>query len=94
MVIHLRLIREGIETNYKIQLEQALKEVEILKGDADKRIIYAHAKFAEPMLDYIVQDFVKSRIRFGDHTIGGMVVCDSADQARKLFEIFIQKYNH
>lgn len=89
----LRLIREGIETNYKIQLEQALKEVEILKGDVDKRIIFAHEKFAEPMLDYIVQDFIKSRIRFGDHTIGGMVVCDSADQARILFDIFISKYN-
>jgi len=89
----LKLIREGIETNYKFQLEQALKEVEILKGDADKRIIYAHAKFVEPMLDYIVQDFLKSRIRFGDHTIGGMVVCDSSKQAKKLFEIFINKYN-
>ena len=89
----LRLIREGIETNYKFQLEKALKEVEILKGGADKRIIFAHEKFVEPMLDYIVQDFLKSRIRFGDHTFGGMIVCDSADQARKLFEIFITKYN-
>ena len=89
----LKLIREGIETNYKIQLAQALKEIEILKNDADRRFIYAHAKFAEPMLDYIIQDFLKSRIRFGDHTVGGMVVCDSADQARKLFEIFVSKYN-
>jgi len=89
----LKLIREDIETTYKFQLKEALKEVEILKGDADKRVIYAHAKFAEPMLDYIIQDFVKSRIRFGDHSIGAMVVCDSADQARKLFEIFIRKYN-
>ncbi|MGA1977131.1 MAG: HsdR family type I site-specific deoxyribonuclease [Bacteroidales bacterium] len=89
----LKLIREDIETTYKIQLKEALKEVEILKGDADKRIIYAHAKFVEPMLDYIVQDFIKSRIRFGDNTIGAMVVCDSSDQARKLFEIFISKYN-
>jgi type I restriction enzyme R subunit len=89
----LKLIREDIETTYKFQLKEALKEVEILKGDADKRIIYAHAKFVEPMLDYIVQDFVKSRIRFGDHSIGAMVVCDSAQQARKLFEIFISKYN-
>jgi type I restriction enzyme R subunit len=89
----LKLIREDIETTYKFQLKEALKEVEILKGDADKRVIYAHAKFVEPMLDYIIQDFVKSRIRFGDHTIGAMVVCDSADQARKLFEIFISKYN-
>jgi type I restriction enzyme R subunit len=89
----LRLIREGIETKYKIQLEEALKEVEILKGDVDRRIIYAHTRFAEPMLDYIIQDFIKSRIRFGDHSIGGMVVCDSADQARMLFNIFIRKYN-
>jgi type I restriction enzyme R subunit len=89
----LKLIREDIETSYKIQLKEALKEVEILKGDADKRIIYAHEKFTEPMLEYIVQDFVKSRIRFGDHTIGGMVVCDSADQARKLYEIFINIYS-
>jgi type I restriction enzyme R subunit len=89
----LKLIREDIETTYKFQLKEALKEVEILKGDADKRVIYAHAKFAEPMLDYIIKDFVNSRIRFGDHTVGAMVVCDSADQARKLFEIFISKYN-
>jgi len=89
----LRLIREGIETNYRIQLEQALKQVEILKGDVDRRVIYAHEKFVEPMLDYIIQDFLKSRIRFGDHSIGAMVVCDSADQARMLFETFICKYN-
>lgn len=89
----LKLIREGIETNYKIQLEKALKEVEILEKTIKREIIYSHAKFAEPMLDYIVQDFVKSRIRFDDHTIGGMVVCDSAEQARKLFEIFVNKYN-
>lgn len=88
----LKLIREGIETNYKIQLEQALKEVEILQGDADKRVIYSHEKFVEPMIDYIVDDFVKSRIKFGDSTIGGMVVCDSSEQAKKLFEIFERKY--
>ncbi len=88
----LKLIREGIETNYKIQLEQALKEIEILQGDADKRVIYSHEKFVEPMIDYIVDDFVKSRIKFGDSTIGGMVVCDSSEQAKKLFEIFERKY--
>lgn len=89
----LKLIREDIETSYKLQLKEALKEVEILKGGADKRVVYAHARFVEPMLDYIVQDFIKSRIRFNDHSIGAMVVCDSADQARKMFEIFISKYN-
>ncbi len=89
----LKLIREDIETTYKIQLQQALKDIEILKGGSDKRFVYAHEKFTEPLIDYIVEDFVASRIRFGDHTIGGMVICDSSEQARKLFEIFINKYN-
>lgn len=90
----LKLIREGIETNYKFLLEQALKEIEILKGDVEKRIIYAHIKFVEPMLDYIVKDLIKSRIMFGDNTIGAMVVCDSSDQAKMLFETFNNKYKN
>jgi len=88
----LKLIREGIETNYRIQLEKALKQVEILKGDVEKRAIYSHKKFVEPMLDYIVQDFTKSRARFGDDSIGGMVVCDSSEQAKIMFELFNTKH--
>lgn len=89
----LKLIREGIETRYKLLLAQALKEVEILKGDVEKREVYAHDKFVEPMMDYVVEDFVRSRTRFGDDTIGGMVVCDSADQAETMFKIFVNKYS-
>lgn len=89
----LRLIREDIETSYKVQLIEALKEIEILKGDADKERVYAHHKFVEPMLDYIVHDFIKSRIRFGDHSIGAMVVCDSHQQAVSLYNMFVNKYN-
>jgi type I restriction enzyme, R subunit len=88
----LKLIREDIETTYKFQLREALKEVEILKGDVEKKFIYAHEKFVEPMLDYIIQDFTDSRIRFGDKTIGAMVVCDSSEQAKKLYEIFNAKF--
>lgn len=88
----LRLIREEIETSYKLTMQQALEEIEILKGNADKKIVYAHNKFVEPMLDYILQDFEKARIAMNDNSIGGMVVCDSADQAKKMFEIFQEKY--
>ncbi|WP_163397540.1 type I restriction endonuclease subunit R [Flavobacterium fluviatile] len=88
----LRLIREEIETNYKLTLKQALEEIEILKGNADKKIVYAHPKFVEPMLDYIVQDFEKARIASNNNSIGGMVVCDSSEQAKMLFEIFESKY--
>jgi hypothetical protein len=45
------------------------------------------------MIDYILDDFIQSRTRFGDQTIGAMVVCDNSEQAIKLFEIFINKYN-
>ena len=90
----LRLIREEIETSYKLTMQQALEEIEILKGDAEKKIVYAHQKFVEPMLDYIVQDFEKARIAMNDNTIGGMVVCDSADQAKKMHEIFQAKYTN
>ena len=88
----LRLIREEIETSYKLTLKQALEEIEILKGNADKKIVYAHPKFVEPMLDYIVQDFEKARIAMNDNSIGGLVVCDSSDQAKMMYEIFASKY--
>lgn len=89
----LKLIREGIETSYKLQLQQALEEIETLKGGIDKKLVYSHDKFVEPMLDYIVDDFKKSRIRLGDDSIGGMVVCDSSEQAKKLNELFGRKYS-
>ena len=88
----LRLIREEIETSYKLTLKQALEEIEILKGNADKKIVYAHPKFVEPMLDYIVQDFEKARIAMNDNSIGGLIVCDSSDQAKMMYEIFESKY--
>jgi len=88
----LRLIREEIETSYKLTLQKALKEIEILKGNADKKQVYAHHKFVEPMLDYIVKDFEQARISMNNNTIGGMVVCDSADQAKMMYDIFQTKY--
>lgn len=88
----LRLIREEIETSYKLTLQEALKEIDILKGNADRTSVYAHHKFVEPMLDYIVKDFERARITMNDNSIGGMVVCDSAPQAKMMYEIFQEKY--
>ncbi len=88
----LRLIREEIETTYKLTLQKALEEIEILKGNTDKESVYAHSKFVEPMLDYIVKDFETARIAMDNNTIGGMVVCDSTKQAKMMYEIFQDKY--
>lgn len=88
----LRLIREEIETSYKFKLKEALEEIDILKGQGDKKTVYAHAKFVEPLLDYIISDFEKSRFTLDDSSIGAMVICDSSEQAVKLKEIFDTKY--
>ena len=88
----LRLIREEISTQYKLTLQKALEEIDVLKGNTDRTFLYSHSKFVEPMLDYIVKDLETARITTGDFDIGGMVVCDSADQARKMNDIFQEKY--
>ena len=92
----LRLIREEIETGYAMRMKQILEdlEIKIRKGDIEKKDVLAHERFAEPMLDYIVEDFIASRKNvFADDSTGGMVVCDSSEQAQMLFKIFVNKYN-
>jgi len=88
----LRLIREEISSNYKIALQLALQEVQVQEGEIPQRQIYAHPRFVEPMLDYIITDFEKSRGALNDSSIGGMVICDSSDQAKQMHKIFMDKY--
>lgn len=89
----LRLIREEIETSYRFKLKKALEEIEILKGQGDRKAVYAHPKFTEPLLDYIISDFEKSRRIMNESSIGAMVICDSAKQATILLDIFNSKYS-
>lgn len=88
----LRLIREEIETNYKLVLQEALENIKVLQGNIDKKKLYADHRFVEPMLDYIVKDMEQARISMNDNSIGGMVVCDSSDQAKMMYEVFQNKY--
>jgi len=87
----LRLIREEIATNYRMALQQALDEIKIKHGEISKKEIFAHPRYVEPMLDYIITDFEKSRATYAEPTIGAMVICDSADQAKMMYEIFQQR---
>lgn len=88
----LRLIREEIETTYKVSINKILAELQIKQGDADRKYIYSHTRFVEPMLDYIVKNLEDGRISLGDETIGGMVICDSSEQAKEMQTIFKAKY--
>ena len=88
----LRLIREGIDTAYKMQMKEILDQIEVLKGDAKKKLVYAHPKYVGPLLDYIADDLLKFRKTENDDTLGGMVVCDSSEQARELFSFFEKRF--
>ena len=88
----LRLIREEIETKYKMDLKETLEQIKVLKETKNRTMLYAHPKFVEPMLDYIIQDFEDARIMKNDDTTGAMVICDSSDQAKEMAKIFEAKY--
>ena len=90
----LRLIREAISSQYKAELQAALAQLEVEKGSFDRKEIYAHPHFVRPMLDYILDDFAKFRKTNQDDSLGAMVVCDSAEQAKQLFEHFQTVSDH
>lgn len=82
----LKLIREGIKTEYRVKLQSILESLKMQEGSFKKKDIYAHPKYVAALVDYIVEDFKHSRIALGDSSIGGMIVCDSSDQARTVEE--------
>ena len=89
----LRLIHEVIETKYRMQLEQALRDTKVISGAAHKRgLICAHPNFVKPLTRYIVQDLIDFRRTQGDDTLGGMIVCDSSEQARAVKEELDAQY--
>lgn len=88
----LRLIRESIETKYKLHLQETLEQIKILKDMKNRTMVYSHTKFVAPMLDYIVNDFENSRVMKNDDTTGAMVICDSSEQAKEMARIFDEKY--
>ena len=88
----LRLIREEIDTTYKMQMQEILSQIDVLEGGIKKAQVYAHPKYVEPLLDYIVKDLLNFKKQERDNSLGGMVVCDSAEQAKELFRYFEDLY--
>jgi type I restriction enzyme, R subunit len=82
----LRLIREGIETTFRENMKKLLKEIKTKKGTITKSQVFSELKFVRPLTKYILDDFKKSRTLHDDPTVGGMIVCDSSDQAKKIFK--------
>ena len=88
----LRLIREEINTEYKMKMQEVMEQISVKAGEISKSKIFAHEKFTAPMLDYIVNDLTEFRQRNADESLGAMVVCDTSEQAKELYKQFKEKY--
>ena len=86
----LKIIREDIETSYRKKLSDAFESVKTLveKGSVAKNMIVEHPTYVKALLRYIQDDLVKFRAIQGDNELGGMVICESSEQARNLYKFF------
>ena len=86
----LKIIREDIETSYKERLSEVYDKLETLvqKKDIKRSQIIEHESYVNELAHYISDDLRQFRKIQGDDTLGGMVICETSEQARKLYEAF------
>lgn len=91
----LKIIREPIETSYKERLSQIYEKLETLvhKKDVKRSDIIEHETFVKELLRFIISDLKEFRVIHGDETLGGMIICETSQQARNLFAYFDQIQN-
>lgn len=86
----LKIIREDIETFYKEKLSEIYEKIETLvqKQDIKKNLIIEHERYVKELVKFIVSDLKQFRLIHGDNTLGGMVICETSEQARKIYAYF------
>lgn len=86
----LKIIREDIETKYREKLSEIYEKLETLvtKKDIKKSDIIEHDSYVKELTRYIISDLGRFRIIQGDDTLGGMIICETSEQARKIFACF------
>lgn len=86
----LKIIREDIETKYKEKLSAIYEKLETLvqKKDIRKSDIIEHDTYVKELVRYIISDLKRFRMVQGDDTLGGMVICETSEQARKIYTYF------
>ncbi len=86
----LKIIREDIETQYREKLSEIYEKLDTLveKKDVKKSQIVEHDNYVKELLRYIISDMKKFRQIQGDDTLGGMIICETSEQARKLYAFF------
>lgn len=90
----LKIIREDIETSYKERLSDVYDKLDTLvqKKDIKKSEIIEHPSYVKELAHYIISDLKEFRKIQGDDTLGGMVICETSEQARRLFDVFQEEW--
>lgn len=68
-------------------------ETLVKKKDVKKNQIVEHDNYVKELLRYIITDLKRFRQIQGDNTLGGMIICETSEQARKLFAYFDEIQN-
>lgn len=91
----LKILREEIETSYRKRLTEAYQKLEklVTKGELKKEDIISHDSYVKELLKYIIKDLATFRVLQGDPTLGGMIICETSEQARKLYQYFDEIQN-
>lgn len=82
----LKLLREDVRTEFKLKMQQVMKELQEIKKLVKLDEVFTHESYVHPLADYIVEDYLQSQIALNDETIGAMVVAYSAPQARAIYD--------
>ncbi len=88
----LRLIREDIGSNFKIKMQEILNSIRVTVGSVNAPSVYRHHSYVQPLLDYVMDDLKAFRVKNSDNSLGGMVVCNSSEQAKLMYRLFLEKY--
>lgn len=91
----LKIIREDIQTFYKERLTEIYDNLDHLvqKKDIKKADIIEHKLYVKELTKYIISDLRDFRNRKDDQTLGAMIVCESATQAKTIFNLFEDTQN-
>lgn len=81
----LRIKKENIDTVAKSEIK---KNLEIEDNKLEDKDVYESDAYVNALGQFIEKDFVNFRLQNTDNTIGGMIVCRTNPQAKKVHEWF------
>ncbi len=85
----LKILREDIETSYRDNISKQVEHLETLvtRGEISKNDIIEHPTYVKALMRYILTDLRQFRGIYGDDTLGGMIICETSGQAKKMMEL-------